>query len=338
MSTPSTVRNRLLALIAFLLSVAALKLSYSVSMPIAAAVFIIAAAWPIKPALDRVLPSSLSYVGTMLCLLLIITLFMAGLYFATSQVVHTFVLREAELRSLYATYSAWAENHGLLVFDGDMGYQRLIELAQLVASKIYSFLGYIGFIGVLVVLGLPEVSALRRKVRERLEAGDRRDLIESAEAIADKVRAYVGVTTFTSLVTGVASALWAYAVGLDLALTWGILNFLLNYIPVAGNIIGILPPTLYAIVQFREWTMPLVVFAGYAVLQIAISNFLYPWLQGRGLALSPLAIVISLAFWGWVWGIPGALLAVPLTAAAVIVCDRFPGTQWIAKLVSSERG
>ena len=61
-----------------------------------------------------------------------------------------------------------------------------------------------------------------------------------------------------------------------------------DYIPVAGNIIGILPPTLYAVL-LREWTMPGIVFAGYAVLQIAISNFRYPWLQGRGLALSPLA-------------------------------------------------
>lgn len=82
--------------------------------------------------------------------------------------------------------------------------------------------------------------------------------------------------------------------------------------------------------------MPGIAFAGYAVLQIAISNFPYPWLQGRGLALSPLSIVGSLAFSSWVWGIPGALLGVPLTAATLIVCERFEATAWSAKLVSTE--
>ena len=329
------IRDRLLALVALILVVFALKWSYAVTMPIAAAVFIIAAAWPIKPLLDRVLPSGLSYAGTVLALLLIVTAFGAGLYLAISQVVHTFTSREFEFRAAYDAYAEWARAHGLLVFDGDSGYGQLLAVAQLLLAKTYALLAYAGFIAVLVVLGLPELPAFRRRLRHTLEAANRREVLEVLDAIAEKFRRYVGVTTFTSVVTGVASALWAYAVGLDLALTWGVLNFLLNYIPVAGNIIGIIPPTLYAVLQYREWTMPLVVFGGFAVLQIAISNFLYPLLQGRGLALSPLAIVVALSFWGWLWGIAGALLAVPLTAAIVIVCERFEATAWAANLVST---
>ena len=81
--------------------------------------------------------------------------------------------------------------------------------------------------------------------------------------------------------------------------------------------------------------MPLLVFAGYAALQIAISNFVYPMLQGRQLSLSPFAIIISMTFWSWLWGIAGALIAVPLTAAAVIVCSHFERTKWIAKMLSA---
>jgi predicted PurR-regulated permease PerM len=142
------------------------------------------------------------------------------------------------------------------------------------------------------------------------------------------------MTVVTSLITAVASVLWAYAAGLDLAVMWGVLNFLLNFIPVVGNIIGIIPPTLYAIIQFDGWTMPMVVFAGFAVLQVTNSNVVYPRLPGRGWAMPPVAIIVALLFWGWVWGIVGALLAVPLTAALIIICEHFKSTSWVATLLS----
>jgi predicted PurR-regulated permease PerM len=130
---------------------------------------------------------------------------------------------------------------------------------------------------------------------------------------------------------------WALTVGLDLALVWGVLNFLLNFVPVVGNVIGIIPPSLYAIVQFQNLTMPLFVFFGFAVLQIAISNFVYPALQGRQLSLSPVAIIVALAFWSWLWGIAGALIAIPLTVAIVIISEHFPRTEWVARLLSTPR-
>ena len=97
---------------------------------------------------------------------------------------------------------------------------------------------------------------------------------------------------------------------------------------------GIVPPVLYAFVQFDGYLMPGIILLGFAVLQITISNFVYPILQGQRLSLSPLAIVISMAFWSWLWGIAGALIAIPLTAAAVIVCDNFARTRWFATLLS----
>lgn len=159
--------------------------------------------------------------------------------------------------------------------------------------------------------------------------------LRTVDEIAVKVRQYLGVTALTSVITGAALALWAFTVGLELALVWGLLNFLLNFVPIIGNIIGIVPPTLYAVIQFQDHAMPLVVFVGFAVLQIAIGNVVYPMLQGRSLALSPLAIVVALTFWGWVLGIAGALMAIPLTAAIVIICQHFPGIEWVARLLSS---
>lgn len=336
MPEPDKVRNRLLASLAVLLVIAGLKWSYPVTMPLAAAVFVIAAAWPIKPWLDKALPSALSYAGTLLVLLSLLGGFFAAVYLSLAQVVQTLAERQDQFRLIYGQYAAWADGHGLPVLDGEGGYDRLVGLARLVLSQAYSVLVYLGLVAVFVLLGLPEVPALARKVRDGLDASDRRELFEAAGEIAGKFRGYIGVTALTSLLTGLASGAWAFAVGLDLALIWGMLNFLLNFVPVIGNIVGILPPTLYALIQFEDWAMVAAVFLGYAALQVTISNFVYPWLQGRGLALSPMAIVVALTFWGWVWGVAGALLAVPLTAAIAIVCGHFRSTGWMARLLSKD--
>ncbi len=333
MADRDTIRNGLLAIIAVILTIAALRVSYPVTMPLAVAAVIIAAIWPVKPWLDRVLPSSLSYVGTALILLVILLGFIAAVYFSAAQVVRAFTENWQQFELLYQSATAWAEQWGISL-GGQQGYSRLIGFGQGLLANAYTVFVYLGFIALLVVLGLPEVPALRQKIHDAFGAGEQREVVHAVDEVAGKIRQYLGVTTVTSLLTGIASALWAFAVGLDLALVWGVLNFLLNYIPVVGNLVGIIPPSLYAIVQFQNLTMPIVVFVGFSVIQITISNFIYPMLQGRSLSLSPIAIIVTLSFWSWVWGIAGALIAVPLTVALVIVCDQFGSTRWIAKLLS----
>lgn len=329
----STVGLRLLAVIAVLLGVAALKWSYPVTMPLTAAIVVVAAAWPIKPWLDRMLPSKLSYVGT----ILILATFAAAIYFSISRVFQAFAERQGEFKQLNDTYTGWAGKRGLPVLGSDVGSGQFLGVAQMVLAPIYETLTYLGIVAVLVILALPEVPALRDKVRERLHGGERRELIGTAGEIAGKVRDYLWTMTLMSLITGAACWLLAVAVGLDLALVWGLLNFLLNYIPLIGNVIGIVPPALYAAIQFQNWQTPLLVFLGYAALQAVVGNILAPVIQGRSLSLSPVAVVIALAFWGWVWGIPGTLLAVPLTAALVIICQHFRSTEWIAALLSGRK-
>ncbi len=329
------IRNRLLAIIAALLAIVGLRMSYAVTMPLAVAVVVIAAIWPVKPWLDRALPSSLSYAGTVLVLLVLLAGFMAAVYFSAAQIVRAFSQNWDQFELMYRAATSWAERWGLPLGGSD-GYARLVGFGQSILANAYTVFVYLGFIALLVILGLPEVPVLRRKICEELGATDRRELIDAVDAIAGKIRQYLGVTTLTSLLTGIASAVWAFVLGLDLALVWGMLNFLLNYVPVVGNLIGIVPPSLYALIQYQNWTMPFVVFVGFGVIQITISNFVYPMLQGRSLPLSPIAIILALAFWSWVWGIAGALIAVPLTVALVIICDHFPGARWIAVLLSGQ--
>jgi len=200
-------------------------------------------------------------------------------------------------------------------------------------AEVYSVLSYMGLVAVIVVMGFPEVPKLASKFRSQFESGERRSISQTIESIADGLRSYLAMTVVSSLITGLASGLWAWAMGLELALIWGILNFLLNFIPVIGNIVGVLPPTLYAIIQYDSLTMPLVIFTGFVVLQLFISNFVYPMLQARGLSMPPVTIILSLLFWGWLWGFAGALMAIPLTAVVVNVCQQFEATRKFAIFV-----
>ena len=333
----NTVGNRLLAVIAALLVVAALKASYPVTMPLAAAVLIVAAAWPLKPWLDQFLPSKLSYVGTVLALFLIFAAFLLAVYFSISRVAQAFAGRREQFVQMYGAYAAFASERGLPTLGEGGAGEQLLGLAQAVLTPITDTLTYLGVTAVLVIFALPEVPALRDKVRERWQGEGSRELLAAVEEAAGKVRDFLRVMTVTSLITGVASAALAAVLGLDLALAWGVLNFLLNYVPLIGNVVGIFPPALYAAVQFGGWGMPLLVFVGFAALQVAISNFVEPALQGRSLSLSPVVVVVALSFWGWVWGLAGTLLAIPLTAALVIICQHVRSTEWIAALLSTKR-
>jgi predicted PurR-regulated permease PerM len=261
--------------------------------------------------------------------------FFGAIYFSVAQVVRAFAQNQEQFSSIYTSISDWTAQWGVQESGVLEGYSRAVSFGESLLSNAYSILGYLGFIAILVILGLFEVPALNERLHVALGEASRRDLVVTVNEIGDQIRRYLSVTAATSAITGFTSALWAFSVGLELALVWGVLNFLLNFIPIVGNIVGIVPPTLYAMIQFQSLSWTLVVFFGFAVLQISISNVVYPMLQGRSLSLSPIVILVSLAFWGWLWGIAGALLAVPITAALVIVCEHFRSTEWIARLLSS---
>lgn len=333
MPCKQTVRNGMLAVITTVLVAVGLRATYSVTMPLAAAVLLIAAIWPVKMVLDRVMPPRMSLLATALVLLVILAGFVTAVYFSAAQIVRAFAQNWEQLETGYQSITQWADKWGITL-GGQQGYDRLIGFGQELLSNAYTVLIYLGFVAILVVLGLPEVKAMAEKMEREFDADTARNITDVIAEIAAKVRLYLGITTLTSLLTGVACGVWTAMLGLDLALVWGVLNFLLNYVPVVGNLVGIIPPGLYALMQFQSWTMPAAVFAGLLIIQVTISNFVYPMLQGRGLSLSPVAILLAVAFWGWVWGIAGALIAVPLTVVLVVICEQFTSLRWVTVLMS----
>src|SRR5690606_4682895 len=135
------------------------------------------------------------------------------------------------------------------------------------------------------------------------------------------------------LLTAVMIAGWLLLVGMDLVFLWAILQFVLNYVPTLGSIVAGTFPAVYALVQFGAGKALLVI-GGIVLIEQVMGNYVDPRLQGRTLDISPLVVLVSIVFWGWVWGVAGALLAVPLTATIMIVCAHIPALEPVALVLS----
>jgi len=151
-----------------------------------------------------------------------------------------------------------------------------------------------------------------------------------------RIGAYLALKTFIGILLGATSWIVMAFAGLQFAALWAVLIALLNYVPYIGSFLGVLFPVTMAIVQFANPSDVLAVLLPLTVLQFLIGNFLDPYVMGNTLNLSPFAILVSLAVWSALWGIPGAFLAVPITAIMAIVFSEFPGTRPIAVLLSRD--
>ena len=139
-----------------------------------------------------------------------------------------------------------------------------------------------------------------------------------------------------SAASGVLFYLSAIISGMDFPLVFGVLAFLLNFIPTIGSIVVTVGATFVAAVQFLPmWSKVFVIFFAFLVIQMILGNVIDPKLQGVRLNLSPLVILIMLSLWGYVWGIVGMFLAVPITSVIQLICANIPTMRPIAILLSS---
>ena len=155
-------------------------------------------------------------------------------------------------------------------------------------------------------------------------------------SIAGQISRYLSIKVMISAITGILVWLVLRLIGVDFAITWGVLTFLLNFVPTVGSIVATIPPVLLAVVQFYPnfWLAGIVLLMLLLIQQV-IGNFVEPKLMGENLNLSPVVILLSLVFWGWLWGITGALLSVPIAAAIKIVCENIEMLRPISVLMGS---
>ncbi|UCE88150.1 MAG: AI-2E family transporter, partial [Pseudomonadota bacterium] len=154
--------------------------------------------------------------------------------------------------------------------------------------------------------------------------------------ISRQVQRYLWMKTVISLLTGVVSYGILVLVGVDFAAIWALVIFFLNFIPNIGSVLGVIFPALLTLVQFETFTPFMFVVLGLGSAQFIIGNVIEPALMGRSLNLSSFMIILSLTFWGIVWGVPGMFLSVPIMVMFAITCSHFPSLHWIAVLLSAD--
>jgi predicted PurR-regulated permease PerM len=210
----------------------------------------------------------------------------------------------------------WMRNHGLLE-----------QLKQLpIGSAISSFLGSLitllgSFVLVVIFTGFLVASTT--------------SFTGVLQEMTDKISAYISIKTLISLLTGLLTYLLCWAFGVEFALFWATLAFLLNYIPTLGAIVATVPPILLGAVQIHSWAALGAFAALFVVMQVALGQVLEPKLQGTRLAIKPVAILLGLIFWGVLWGIPGMFLATPLVAFMHILSSHFNFSRGFERLLAA---
>jgi predicted PurR-regulated permease PerM len=209
---------------------------------------------------------------------------------------------------------------------------------QLVANMLTGLGGILTntfLIGLTVIFILLEASSFQKKARAAF--GNPKGVSDQFGQFTTAINHYLGIKTLMSLGTGIIVTIWVWLLGIDFPMIWGLLAFLLNYVPNLGSIIAAIPAVLLAYIQYDPGRMLLVAF-GYVVINVVFGNFIEPRMMGRKLGLSTLVVFLSLVFWGWLWGPVGMLLSVPMTMIVKITLESYESTQWLGILMDSESG
>lgn len=206
----------------------------------------------------------------------------------------------------------------------------VLSAAQGVAGAVLLIVIYFGF----MVAG-------RRRISRKIDAvagssTGRNRLKDVIGRIAADLKTYLWVQTLTGAMLALASALVMLAVGLDNVLFWTVVLFLLSFIPAIGVTVGSIIPALFALLQFDTFWQAIAIFGGIQVIAFVIGNMIYPRMQADTQNIDPVTTLLALSFWTFLWGLPGAFLAVPMTLMLMMIFAQFDSTRWVAAALSND--
>jgi predicted PurR-regulated permease PerM len=206
-----------------------------------------------------------------------------------------------------------------------------------IASSLTSILASGGLILIYIGFLFLEQGHFTNKITALVaDPNKEQDANKIINRIRDDIQKYITIKVITSSLTGILSYIILRIADVDFAGVWGLLIFLLNFIPTIGSIIATIFPALIALAQSDGYTLFLVVLFGIGALQVCIGNILEPRLMGSSFNLSPIIILLNLALWGYIWGIPGMFLCVPFLIIVTIILSHFPQTRPMAIILSSD--
>lgn len=251
-------------------------------------------------------------------------------------VIATAPAYETRLVSILTRFSRWA-GFDLPTLSEIFSRVNLTSLLGDVAGAVATVVGMTGIVLVYAVFFLVEQLQFDRKLEamfsDEVQAHRVRAVLEH---ISDDIRRYVRIKTMLAVITSAVGYAVMSLVGLDFAAFWAVLIFFFYYIPTVGSILAIVAPALLTLVQFESLTPFLIVLGVFGPFQVLMANAVEPAIMGRSLNLSPLVIIVSLMFFGTIWGVIGMFLCVPIMVVAMIVLANFDQTRPVAILLSAD--
>lgn len=214
-------------------------------------------------------------------------------------------------------------------------FEKVWDVGTGLLGRVVGFFGTFLVVLILTVFMLLEAQMFGQRL-DAISLARGPNIARMLSATRD-IQRYLAIKTIISLITGFLAGLLCWAAGLDFFILWGILAYALHYIPVIGSLIAGLPPTILALILFGV-PQAVVVAGGYLLINNFLGNVVEPLLVGRRFGISTLVVLISVMFWGWVWGPLGMLLAVPLTMMLKVMLDGSDEFRWISVAISAEHG
>ncbi|WP_462154424.1 AI-2E family transporter [Pseudoalteromonas piscicida] len=339
MSSLTGINKTLVVLASLFLVLGGIKLASEIVVPFILAAFIAIICNPMLKFLARFkIPKGLA----ILVIIAFVILIGASIGGLVGQSVNDFSKQlptyKEDLQEKFVWLVSTAANYNILLDKQQLismlDPNKLIDVATNMLTGFGGVMANSFLILLIVVFMLFEAPSLGHKVHLALDDPEMK--MQQIDRFLDSINSYLAIKTLVSLATGVVAAVFLWALGVDYFVLWGVVAFLLNYIPNIGSIIAAVPPVLLALVTQGPLVSGIVA-VGYICINTLMGNIIEPRFMGRGLGLSTLVVFLSLIFWGWLLGTVGMLLSVPLTMVVKIALETSEEGKWLAILLGSEQ-
>jgi predicted PurR-regulated permease PerM len=238
---------------------------------------------------------------------------------------------EAIQRTIEAQLAALPIDSSRLFSSETLQPGALVSYALRAIRRLTETAGNLAILVLLMAFMMIEAVRYPEKLRDALASSSA--AVDRANRFGASMRSYVVINAIFGLIAAVANTMLLLALDVDFAVLWGVVSFLLSFVPNVGFLIALVPPAVLALVQFGFVRAGMVVI-GFVVINFAVDTVIKPRFVGESLDLTPIAVVISLVFWGWLLGPVGALIAVPLSIAVKFLFESFDESRWLAHLMS----
>lgn len=332
----------LLTAAAMLVVIFGLKAAREIAVPITMAVFLATISYPITGALRRLrFPHWLAVSFTVVVDLGVIfgiyrvVKFLAAEMRAALQ-GNLLQLVQTKFNSATAALDQWGVGDYMRDIVGSpeklIDPQQILALSQLLTGQVVATMSITVLVLILMTFLLGEAPLFRRNMSALQSSPKGRAEIISA---LRGIQRYLLIKTIASVSTGLLAWWLCHAMEIPFALLWGFVACLLNFIPTIGSIVAAVPPILLAIL-LGDWGTVLIVSGGYLAINSAIGNGVEPFFLGMQFGIATSVVLLSVIFWGWVWGPFGMLLAVPLTMLTKLALEHTPDLSWVAAIINDK--